>query len=218
MPPHCYGSPLSLCVGCSASSLPEGCFPNHINERAMLQPGAAETRPILEERSYLHCTYTNLTALIKEQKIKPLRPLSINLESYPNTVVRGWLAITNVSVFNELFHQKQKRRIKYLFWSKLFQRWGTSIPYNPCWARGPGFFLSSLWGRGELEAQLKRGRRQAGATQLAAGGSEVAFLNRGVLILALLYADTNFNLCRKNLGVICELRKNKLLFITRVVH
>lgn len=32
------GSPLSLCVGCSASSLPEGCFPNHINEGAMLQP------------------------------------------------------------------------------------------------------------------------------------------------------------------------------------
>lgn len=35
---YCCRYPLSLGVGCSASSLPEGCFPNHINEGAMLQP------------------------------------------------------------------------------------------------------------------------------------------------------------------------------------
>lgn len=38
VPLYCCQYPLSLGVGCSASSLPEGCFPNHINEAAMLQP------------------------------------------------------------------------------------------------------------------------------------------------------------------------------------
>ena len=32
VPLYCCWYPLSLGEGCSASSLPEGCFPNHINE------------------------------------------------------------------------------------------------------------------------------------------------------------------------------------------
>ena len=90
---------------------------------------------MLKEQSYLHCTYTNLTALIKEQKIKPLRPLLINLESYSNTVVRGWLAITNVSVFNELFHQKKQAALSIYFEVNYFK--GVSILYHPCWDQGP---------------------------------------------------------------------------------
>ena len=85
---------------------------------------------MLKEQSYLHCTYTNLTALIKEQKIKPLRPLLINLESYSNTVVRGWLAITNVSVFNELFHQKKHAALSIYFEVNYFK--GVSILYGAC--------------------------------------------------------------------------------------
>lgn len=132
VPPHSDRSPLSLCVGCSASSPPEGCFPNHINEGAMLQP------PLRRHGLYSGSSPIYTVPILiwqpwsRNRKIKPLRPLSINLESYPNTVVRGWLAITNVSVFNELFHQKQKRHIKYLFRSKLFQRgvlWGCR-PYG----------------------------------------------------------------------------------------
>ena len=90
---------------------------------------------MLKEQSYLHCTYTNLTALIKEQKIKPLRPLLINLESYSNTVVRGWLTITNVSVFTELFHQKKHAALSIYFEVNYFK--GVSIPYHPCWDQGP---------------------------------------------------------------------------------
>lgn len=85
---------------------------------------------MLKEQSYLHCTYTNLTALIKEQKIKPLRPLLINLEPYSNTVVRGWLAITNVSVFNELFHQKKHAALSIYFEVNYFKE--VSILYHPC--------------------------------------------------------------------------------------
>lgn len=84
---------------------------------------------MLKEQSYLHCTYTNLTALIKEQKIKPLRPLLINLEFYSNTVVRGWLAITNVSVFNELFHQKKHAALSIYFEVNYFK--GVSMLYHP---------------------------------------------------------------------------------------
>lgn len=45
----------SLCVGCSASSLPEGCFPNHINEGAMLGP--AMPRRCLYSRAALFTLY-----------------------------------------------------------------------------------------------------------------------------------------------------------------
>lgn len=36
VPVYCFWYPVSLSVGCSASLLPEGCFPNHINEGAIL--------------------------------------------------------------------------------------------------------------------------------------------------------------------------------------
>lgn len=47
--------PRSLCVGCSASSLPEGCFPNHINEGAMLRPALPRRR--LYSRAALFTLY-----------------------------------------------------------------------------------------------------------------------------------------------------------------
>lgn len=51
--PCCY--PPSLCVGCSASSLPEGWFPNHINEGAMLRPALPRRR--LYSRAALFTLY-----------------------------------------------------------------------------------------------------------------------------------------------------------------
>lgn len=113
---------------------------------------------MLKEQSYLHCTYTNLTALIKEQKIKPLRPLLINLESYSNTVVRGWLAITNVSVFNELFYQKKHAALSIYFEVNYFK--GVSILYHPYWAPDPTeqpiLFVYLQYVAERAESQLKR--------------------------------------------------------------
>lgn len=113
---------------------------------------------MLKEQSYLHCTYTNLTALIKEQKIKPLRLLLINLESYSNTVVRGWLAITNVSVFNELFHQKKHAALSIYFEVNYFKE--VSILYHPCWDQGPTvqpiLCVYLQFGSERVESQLRR--------------------------------------------------------------
>lgn len=46
----------------------------------------------------------------------------INLESYSNAVVRGWLAVTNVSVFDELFHQKRPAALSIYLEVNYFKR------------------------------------------------------------------------------------------------
>lgn len=83
----------------------------------------------------------------------------INLESYSNTVVRGWLAITNVSVFNELFHQKKNAALS--IYSEVNYFKGVSMLYNPCWDQGPTvqpilcLYLPVPFGAKRLESQLR---------------------------------------------------------------
>lgn len=167
---------------------------------------------MLEEQSYLHCTYTNLTALIKEQKPKPLRPLLINLESYSNTVVRGWLTITNVSVFNELFHQKKHAALSIYFQVNYFK--GVSILYHPCWDQGPTarpiLCVYLQFGAEGVESQLRRTSIAGSVCQsiLLWGG----LFNRAVSILGL--RDHIIAMSGKSTGLLylCHSKKQRREF------